>query len=180
MIRPVGINRRQFLISGAIPGLVGTCVIQSAGHLHRPAIQPENAFKRAFPRRVFQRPDHRDALDMNRLAVVAMRNHFGTVAKAVSRLNRIPAQSLPVGLDFLARRDKRIRPGIKRHLNLPSPVVAVDQIFAGLGIGQIRHRTPEIQIHAQLNLPIIQPAHLFGSVLLLGKAYRRYHHDTAA
>ena len=89
-----------------------------------------------------------------------MVDYAGTVAGVVARLDRIPAEAGPGFGWLLAARRKRLRPGIKRHLNLPAPVVVVNNINPVVGIGKISNGAAKVEVYAEPDGAIVQEAHL--------------------
>ena len=71
------------------------------------------ALEDALPGLVVERPVHRDALDVDFLAIVAMLKNLRRVAVGITRLDRVPPQLLPVIVGFLAARLERLRAAVE-------------------------------------------------------------------
>ena len=126
-------------------------------HLRGFTVEANPCFKGALTRLVIQRLLHRNALHVNFAAIVALFHHARAISGHISRLNRIPAQTSPVRVRLFTIRRERIWPGVKRHLNLPPPVVAIDEILSARKL-QISNGTAEVKIHTDFDGAVIQIA----------------------
>ena len=141
--------------------------------------QRVDALKDALGRNVFVRPEHRNRLHRHLvLADLFESGHFRAKTPAVPRLNRVPPQVPPFFVRlFAVRPDVRNRAAVIRKLNLPSPVDAVDHIFAAVGlVGKPGHRPADRKVDPQRDAVVLQIAHRLIAVVVslrLGGAKKR-------
>ena len=158
--RRVDIDRRTFLRARRILRFVRTRVVQPAARTHRRAVEFEPALERAFARHAVERPLHRNALHVKRVPVVFGFEDFRDVSEIVSRLNRIPAEMIPLRRGFLFIDDERHRSGVKKHLHFSAEVVAVDHIQLTARLREPRDRATPIEVDAESDDAIVKEAHL--------------------
>jgi hypothetical protein len=75
----------------------------------------------------------------------------------IARLHRIPSKSRPDRRWLLSRRHEWHRPGIVRHLNLPTPIPVVDEVLRILPRRrQMGNRAAGVEIHTDPDDAVIE------------------------
>ena len=113
----------------------------------------------AIAANVVERPLHREAADVEFLAVVAVFHDLGRIQVAVSGLDGIPAKTHPGGVRLLVPNLVGPGPGVVGHLDLAAQVGAVDEVPGMVLAGDERDGTAQRQIHPDAHVAVVQKGH---------------------
>ena len=108
-----------------------------------------------------QRPMHGNAFHIQGFTIVGEIHNLRTVTIDVARLNRIPSQSFPTIHRLLTIGFKGPGIRVKGHLNLPTPIMAIDHVDTLFLVGEIGDGSADGQIYPDSNDTIIEVLHIF-------------------
>ncbi len=140
MERTDRVDSGKLLVPRAVPCRIAAHVDEAVVHVHAVLVQSDPRLHGAFRIHVAQRPLLGHALDVERLAVVALGDHRGPVVVHVAGLDWIP---IPARIGRMLRRsgrDERVRSAVVRLLEVPPQVVDVDDALVRTARAQVVDR----------------------------------------